>query len=92
MFFYDLLITTMDDTEQHHEKTCFLHMQNKDADQLSGNCAADQCLYFRYNIYCTIPLLPTFKISSLLPSSVAVQISLCQTWSETPTKLTIKRE
>ena len=32
----------------------------------------------------TVPLLSKSKISSLLPSSVAVQPGLCRTWSETP--------
>ena len=27
--------------EPHHEKTCFLHMQNKGTNELSGNHAAD---------------------------------------------------
>ena len=31
-----------------HEKTCFLHMENKGADQLRGDHAADQCLCFRF--------------------------------------------
>ena len=37
---------------------------------------------FRY-LDSKIPLLPIFKISSLLPSSVLVQPSLYWTWSET---------
>ena len=43
---------------------------------------ADQRLCFHY-IDSTIPLLPKSKISSLLPSSVAVQPGLCRTWLET---------
>ena len=34
--------------EQHHKKTCFCKCENKDADQLCGNWAADQRLCFRY--------------------------------------------
>ena len=45
------------------------------------NSAADQCLCFQY-IDSTIPLLPKSKISSLWPSSVAVQPALCRTCSE----------
>ena len=57
--------------------------ENKDADQLRGNCEADQRLCFRYTDS-TIPLLPTSEISSLYPSSVAVEPGLCRTSSETP--------
>ena len=56
--------------------------ENKDADQLRGNREADQRLCFRYT-GSTIPLLSRSKISSLLPSSVTVQPSLCRTCSET---------
>ena len=52
--------------------------ENKDADQLRGDREADQRLCFRHTDS-TIPLLPTSEISSLLPSSVAVQPGLCQT-------------
>ena len=38
-------------------------MQNKGADQLRGNHAADQCLCFRY-IQITTLLLPKFKIQA----------------------------
>ena len=38
---------------------------------------------FRYTDS-TIPLLPKSEISSLQPSSEAVQSGLCRTWSETP--------
>ena len=38
--------------------------ENKDADQLRGNCEADQRLCFRY-LDSTIPRLPKYKISSL---------------------------
>ena len=62
--------------EPHREKTGFLHIcENKDADQLQRLC-------FRYT-ESTIPLLPKSEISSLEPSSVAVQPGLCGTWSET---------
>ena len=63
-------------------KPAFCIGENKDADQLRGNREADQRLCFRY-IGSTIPLLPKFEISSLYPSSVAVQPSLCQTRLET---------
>ena len=56
--------------------------ENKGADQLRSNCEADQRLCFRYTDS-TIPLLFKSKISSLLPSSVLVQLSLCRTCSET---------
>ena len=50
--------------------------ENKCVDQLHGDCAADQCLCF-CNIDGTIPLVPKSEISSLLPSSLAIQPSLC---------------
>ena len=56
--------------------------ENKGADQLRSNCEADQRLCFRY-MDSTIPLLSKSKISRLQPSSVLVQLGLCQTWSET---------
>ena len=65
--------------EPRHEITCVLYMENKGADQLRSNYAADQCFCFRY-IDRTIPLLPQSVISSLQPSSVAVQPGLCRTW------------
>ena len=64
-------------------KPPFCKCENKDADQLRSNCAADQRLCFRYTDS-TIPLLPKSEISSLYLSSVAVQPGLCRTWSETP--------
>ena len=64
-------------------KPDFCICENKDADQLHGNCEADQHLCFRY-IGSTIPLLPKSEVSSLKPSSMAVQPGLCRTWSETP--------
>ena len=45
-------------------KPAFSICENKDADQLRGNREADQRLCFRY-IDSTIPLLPTYEISSL---------------------------
>ena len=48
--------------EPHHEKTCFCICKNKGQDQLCGDHAADQHLYFRY-IDSTIPLLPKSEIS-----------------------------
>ena len=64
-------------------KPAFCICENKDADQLHGNRKADQRLCFRF-MDSTIPLLPKSEISSLQPSSVAVQPGLCRTWSETP--------
>ena len=56
--------------------------ENKDADQLHGNKAADgQCLCIG-NIDSMIPQLPKSEISSLKPSSVVVQPGLCRTWTE----------
>ena len=63
-------------------KPAFYICQNKGADQLHGYRAADQRLCFSF-IDSTIPLLPKSEISSLQPSSVAVQPGLCWTWSET---------
>ena len=63
-------------------KRAFCICENKDADQLRSNCAADQRLCFRYTDT-NIPLLPKSEISSLWPSSVAVQPGLCRTRSET---------
>ena len=52
--------------------------ENKDADQFRGNREADQCVCFRHKDS-TIPLLSIkYEISSLLPSSVAVQPGLCR--------------
>ena len=47
-------------------KPKFCICENKDADQLRGNCEADQRLCFHY-LDSTIPLLPKSKISSLQP-------------------------
>ena len=65
-----------------YEKAGFLHMREQDADQLRGNREADRRLCFSYTDS-AISLLPKYEISSLRPSSVAVQPGLCQTWSET---------
>ena len=64
-------------------KPAFCICENKDADQLRGNREADRRLRFRYTDS-SIPLLLKSEISSLYPSSVAVQPGLCVTWSETP--------
>ena len=64
-------------------KPFFRICENKDADQLRDNPEADLCLCFRYKAS-TIPLLPKYKISSLLPSSVTAQPGKCQARSETP--------
>ena len=53
-------------------KPVFSINENKGGDQLCGNHAADQLLCFRYTDS-TIALLPKSEISSLKPSSVAVQ-------------------
>ena len=63
-------------------KPTFCICENKDADQLRGNREADQRLCFRY-LDSMIPLLSKSEISSLWPSSVAVQPGLCRTRSET---------
>ena len=68
--------------EPRHEKTGFLHMRKQKRGQLRGNREANQSLCFRCTDS-TIPLLPQSEISSLFPSSVAVQPGLCRTWSET---------
>ena len=64
-------------------KPAFCICENKDSDQLRGNRKADQRLCFCYTDS-TIPLLPKSEISSLQPSSVAVQPGLCGTRSKTP--------
>ena len=66
---------------RHEKKTAFCTCENKDADQLcSKHYGSAPC--FRY-MDSAIPLLPKSEITSL-QTSVAVQPSLCQTWSETP--------
>ena len=66
-------------------KQAFCICENKGADQLRSNHSADQHLRF-HNIDSTIPLhvLPKSEISSLLPSSVAVQPGLRQSLSDNP--------
>ena len=64
-------------------KPVFCICENKDTDQLRGNREADQRLCFRH-MDSAIPLLSKSEISSLYPSSVAVQPGLCATWSQTP--------
>ena len=61
-------------------KPTFCICENKDADQLRSNCAADQRLCFCY-MDSTIPLLSNSKMSSLSTSSVAVQPDLRPTWA-----------
>ena len=64
--------------ELRREKTCFCICESKGAIQLRCNSAADLCLCFRYKDR-TISLVPKSEISSLWPSSVAVQPGLCRT-------------
>ena len=71
-------------------KPTFCICENKDADQQRGNREADQRLCFRY-IDSPIPLLTKSEISSLQPSSVAVQPGLCRTRSETGTLVFSRR-
>ena len=47
----------------HVKIPAFCICENKDADQLHGNCEADQRLCFP-KIASTIPLLPMYEISS----------------------------
>ena len=63
-------------------KQDFCLCKNKGTDQLCSNCTADQRLCFRYTDS-TISLLSKSKISSFQPSSVVVQVGLCQALSET---------
>ena len=65
------------------ENTGFLHMRKQRRRSASRYREADQRLCFRYKDS-TISLLPKYKISSLQPSSVAVQPGLCGAWWETP--------
>ena len=61
-------------------KPDFCICENKAADQLCGNRTADQCLCF-HHMGSAILLLSKSEISILEPSSVAVQLGLCRTWS-----------
>ena len=61
-------------------KQCFCICENKVADQLHDNRAADQRLCFRY-IDCTIPLFPRSEISTsghLLWLHIPVCVGPCQ--------------
>ena len=71
-------------------KPTFCICENKDADQLRGNCEAVQRFCFRY-IDIAIPLLSKSEISSLYPSSVAAHPGLCRTRSETRTLVFSRR-
>ena len=64
-------------------KPDFSICKSKVVDQLCCDHSADQRLCFRY-IASTIPLIPKSEISSFKPSSVAVQLGLHWTLSETP--------
>ena len=64
-------------------KPDFCICENKAADQLCGNRTADQPLCF-HHMGSAILFLSKSEISILEPSSVAVQLGLCRTWSETP--------
>ena len=64
-------------------KPAFCICENKGAEQLRSNCAADQRLCFRYTDSTIYYLNSKFQASSHA-SSVAVQPGFCQTWSETP--------
>ena len=55
-------------------KPAFCICENKDADQLRSNCAADQHICFR-NMGSAIPLLYKSEISRLQPCSAVVQPS-----------------
>ena len=68
----------MYDRSRVKRKSAFCICENKDADQLRGNREADQRICFRYTDL-TISLLPKSVISSILPSSLAVQPGLCGT-------------
>ena len=58
IFYHSILLSRV------KRKTCFFICVNKDADQLHGNRADDQHLWFRF-IDSTIPLLSKSEISSL---------------------------
>ena len=68
--------------EPRCEKTVYCICENKEADQLCGNCTADQRLYFRYTDS-AIPLLPIYEIKPLA-IFCSYTAWLCETWSETP--------
>ena len=60
----------------------FCICENKGADQLRSNCAADQHLSFHYRD-CTINILSKSDLSSIWPLSVVVHLVFCRTLSET---------
>ena len=64
------------------KKSTFCICENKGADQLRSNCAADQHLSFHYRD-CTINILSKSDISSIWPLSVVVHLVFCRTLSET---------
>ena len=66
--------------EPRREKNGFLHMRKQ---RLRSASLLHQRLCFLY-IDSTIPLLSTYEISSLKPSSVVVQPGLCRTWWKSP--------
>ena len=68
--------------EPSHEKTNVLHMRKQRRRSASFAVKADQRLCFCY-LDSMIPILSKSEISSLWPSSVAVQPGLCRTRSET---------
>ena len=77
-------VVVWDQTSHIMRKTFFFCIcENKGANQLRDNPAADQCLCFRY-IDSTVSFLPRSEISSLYPSSAAVKPGLCPIWTETP--------
>ena len=63
-------------------KSAIFICENKDADKLRGNRAAELLFCFHL-IDSTTPLLSNSEISNLWPSSEAVYPGLCRTWSET---------
>ena len=63
-------------------KPAFCICENKGAEQLPSNPAADQCLSFHYIGQSLSLLNSNFKASSYL--LLAVRPSLCWTWSGTP--------
>ena len=65
--------------KQRHEITWFLQIRKQRC--RSVNRAADQRLCIRY-MDSAIPFLFKSEVSSLYPSSAAVQLGLCRTWSD----------
>ena len=55
-------------------KQAFCICENKDADQLRSDCAADQRICFRYTVV-TIPLLPKFKPPAIFCGCTAPFVS-----------------